>query len=91
MPTLWPATVSEVERGVTDAVFELALRLIVALPVPEDGAMAAQLAALDAVHEQLGPLAVTVIDPLPPAGLNGLPEDDASRVTLHAIPSCAIW
>ena len=80
-----------VERGDTEDAFELAVTPTVPLPVPEDGASVAQVAPLDAVQEQLLPLVVTAIRPVPPADPYGLPEPDASRLTLQDKGCSVIW
>jgi hypothetical protein len=91
MPTLWPAMVRFVDRGVVEPALEVAVRLMAPLPVPDVGARVAHAAPLDAVHEQFGPLAVTLMVPAPPAEPNGLPLEEASTVMLHAMPASVIW
>jgi hypothetical protein len=90
-PTLVPAIVKLVARELADPALEVAFTVRLALPVPLAGVTLAHAAALEAVHEQLDPFAVTVIVPLPPADPNGLPLAEASTVTLHAMPPCEIW
>ena len=90
MSTLVPAIVKVVLRGLAEPTLEVTLTPSVAFPVPLDGVTLAHAAALEAVQLQLAPFAVTAIVPLPPTEPYGLPLGEASTVTLHAMPLCAI-
>jgi hypothetical protein len=83
--------VSPVERGEAEPALEVTVTVTVPLPVPEAGATLAHGALLEAVQEQFGPLAITVMGPAPPAEPKGLPLPEASTVTLQGIPSWRTW
>ena len=85
-PTLVPATIRLVERAVAEAAFEVTVTVTAPLPAPDIGATVAQVAKVDAVHEQFWPLAVTFTAAEPPRAGSGLLNADESTVILQGIP-----
>ena len=83
-----PATVRFSLLETVDEAFDVAVRLMVPLPVPNDGDTVNQDSGLEAVHVQFAPLAVMARLPDPPALPKGLPEVLASTVTLQGV---AAW
>jgi len=89
--TLFPAILNGglVVRGVVDAAFDVNVRLTEPLPVPEEGETVTHGTWLDAVHEQLLPLAFTgTANGPPPPAMSGPLTPEASTVTLQAKASC---
>jgi len=80
---VWPPTVRVVDRGVVELAFEETLTPTDPLPFPDAGETVAQEAPLDAVHEQLAPLAAIPMVPAPPPAPNGPPRVEVLTVTLH--------
>src|ERR1700693_5592914 len=87
---VWPPMVSVADRPVEEA-FAAAVTPTEPLPVPVEGRTLAQLALLEAVHEQLELLAVMAIVPTPPEAAYGLPLLEGSMLMLHTSAPSVIW
>jgi hypothetical protein len=77
-----------VVRDVADAAFDVSVTLTAPLPEPEAGDTVAHETGLEAVHEQLFPLAFTRMANGPPPLTASVPLAlEASTVTLHVSAS----
>jgi hypothetical protein len=85
--TLVLATVMAPVRATAEVALETAVTFTDPLPVPFGGETVAHVAALDAAHEQLAPLVVTLMLPLPPVAAKGSVSGEVSSVTLQASAS----